>query len=220
MKKFAPYLVDVSDNSEFPLMNQIVFGRGEECDFAFPHERYMSRQHFMIEIFGHKVDLVDLGSSNDSRVNGKIVEDNVTLQDNDLIEIGQLKFKFSSTGGSLSESEATGIYYTRPGGNEEEPATDGTVPDEINEEKPAPMASLRFRLIWQKMLAIPVFLASITLMIFNHHHLVVKLHGQYVALALMALASMLTFREVKCPTCKEPIKLWRAKCMGCNKGAD
>ena len=68
----------------------VTVGRREDCDLRIPLGD-VSRKHCSILIEGDVVTVQDLGSSNGTRVNGKVVE-SCKLKAGDVLQIGSLLF--------------------------------------------------------------------------------------------------------------------------------
>jgi DNA-binding winged helix-turn-helix (wHTH) protein len=68
-------------------------GRDAECDVEVP-DASVSRSHARITLTGQSATVVDLGSTNRTRVNGKIVDAPVELRDGDELTFGQVFAKF------------------------------------------------------------------------------------------------------------------------------
>ena len=62
-------------------------GRSPQASFALPDDRLLSREHFQIELNPPLCDLLDLGSTNGTKVNGLRVQ-RARLRDGDLISAG------------------------------------------------------------------------------------------------------------------------------------
>lgn len=62
-------------------------GRSPHVPFSLPEDRLLSREHFRIEVSPPLCDLVDLGSTNGTKVNGLRV-DRVRLRDGDIVAAG------------------------------------------------------------------------------------------------------------------------------------
>jgi pSer/pThr/pTyr-binding forkhead associated (FHA) protein len=71
-------------------------GRAEDLDICVNH-RSISREHAEFVRSGDQIRLVDLGSANGTRVNGKDVTD-VPLNRGDVIELGQVRFRYVGEG--------------------------------------------------------------------------------------------------------------------------
>ena len=69
--------------------NRILLGRSNECDMAFPENRKISRVHAEILISCDKMWIRDCGSTNGTRVNGKLLETGQLhpLKEGDLISL-------------------------------------------------------------------------------------------------------------------------------------
>jgi len=67
-------------------------GRATNLPFSMPDDRLLSREHFRIEVRPPLCDLIDLGSTNGTKVNGLRVG-RVRLRDGDLIAAGDSAFE-------------------------------------------------------------------------------------------------------------------------------
>src|SRR5690349_422817 len=77
---------------------EIVIGRGADCDIQVDRDS-VSRRHAKVERAGQGWRVVDLGSTNGTYVNDNPVSER-TLDDGDLVKIGNAIFKFL-TGGNI-----------------------------------------------------------------------------------------------------------------------
>lgn len=68
---------------------RFVIGRQPDCDLAISDAR-LSRQHAVIERFGGRYEIADLGSSNGTELRGSPVIDAVPIYDGDAISLGGL----------------------------------------------------------------------------------------------------------------------------------
>jgi len=77
-----------------------VVGRSSRVPFSMPHDLALSREHFQVENFPPVCHLVDLGSTNGTKVNGLRVE-RVLLREGDVVSAGDSCFTihFSASGG-------------------------------------------------------------------------------------------------------------------------
>ncbi len=69
-------------------------GRGETCHLR-PNSELVSREHAEFNVTATRVTVRDLGSRNGTLVNGKVISDNLELNDQDLVTIGTLTFAVS-----------------------------------------------------------------------------------------------------------------------------
>jgi diguanylate cyclase (GGDEF)-like protein len=77
----------------FPLaQGELLVGRAPECGIALLDSE-VSRQHAQITVHEGRVQVVDLGSTNGTRVNGEAVQGPVDLQAGDRIALGGQVFK-------------------------------------------------------------------------------------------------------------------------------
>jgi len=86
----ADRLVDVR-----PIPDQLVVGRGADCDLSLPECRQLSRRHFELRREGDGFILSDLKSRNGTRVEGlsSPISRHI-LCDGDIIQAGDLMFVF------------------------------------------------------------------------------------------------------------------------------
>jgi hypothetical protein len=68
-----------------------IVGRSSQVDFPVPDDRFLSRDHFLIEFNPPICFLKDMGSTNGTKVNGERV-DEVRLHDGDVISAGKSSF--------------------------------------------------------------------------------------------------------------------------------
>jgi two-component system cell cycle response regulator len=87
--------------------NTVIVGRSSKCDIQVDQES-ISRNHAKLLNSGKTISLKDLGSTNGTYVNDKLVEE-TTLRDGDLIKIGRTIFKFLS-GGNIENAYHEEIY--------------------------------------------------------------------------------------------------------------
>ena len=93
---------------KFPLdREQFIIGRAEETDIQFDQES-VSRSHARIVVRGENYVITDLGSTNGTYVNDRVIDDR-TLHDGDIVQIGQTIVKFL-TGGNIEASYHEEIY--------------------------------------------------------------------------------------------------------------
>lgn len=76
---------------DFP-EGEFVVGRGPDCQVR-PNSEFISRQHCLLRIHGHEVHVRDLGSTNGTLVNGKLVVDECVLANGDTLQLGPLVFE-------------------------------------------------------------------------------------------------------------------------------
>jgi serine/threonine-protein kinase len=75
----------------FERHDTFVVGRSSQVDFPVPDDRFLSRDHFLIEFNPPVCFLKDMGSTNGTKVNGLRV-DATRLHDGDVIEAGRSSF--------------------------------------------------------------------------------------------------------------------------------
>lgn len=76
---------------QFP-HGEFVFGRGHECHVR-PNSEWVSRQHCLLRVTENTVHLCDLGSTNGTLVNGRLVVHEQPLHHGDLLQVGPLVFE-------------------------------------------------------------------------------------------------------------------------------
>ncbi len=69
-----------------------IVGRSPQVDFPMPEDRFLSRDHFLVEFNPPICFLKDMGSTNGTKVNGLRV-DEVRLADGDIISAGKSSFQ-------------------------------------------------------------------------------------------------------------------------------
>ncbi|MEG6586000.1 FHA domain-containing protein [Dendrosporobacter sp. 1207_IL3150] len=80
-------------NSVFPLGDAISIGRNYNNDIVI-EDNFVSYDHACITKYKHDYWLTDLKSTNNTYVNGKLVDDEVALSKGDTIKIGAVTFRF------------------------------------------------------------------------------------------------------------------------------
>jgi pSer/pThr/pTyr-binding forkhead associated (FHA) protein len=73
---------------DFP-EGEFVVGRGPECHLR-PNSELISRQHCLLRIHGAHVHVRDLGSTNGTLVNGKLLVEELALVHGDTLQLGPL----------------------------------------------------------------------------------------------------------------------------------
>ena len=101
-------------------------GRGVECDLVLSSQ-LVSRRHAQLEWTGEELLIHDLGSSNKTRVNDKVLEREVALQDGDVIQIVDYHLEIELPA-SLSQT----VFLPR---DHQEPSETINLPREEKEEK-------------------------------------------------------------------------------------
>ena len=74
-----------------PPGERVSVGRGSTAFFQMPMDKWISRLHFSIESHGDYAVVVDLGSSNGTMVNGKLITE-TTVRNGDKIVAGTTEF--------------------------------------------------------------------------------------------------------------------------------
>lgn len=73
---------------DFPEGESVV-GRGPECHVR-PNSELISRQHCLLRVHGYDVHVRDLGSTNGTLVNGKLLLEESVLANGDTLQFGPL----------------------------------------------------------------------------------------------------------------------------------
>jgi serine/threonine-protein kinase len=81
----------------FDRHDTFVVGRSTQVHFPVPEDRFLSRDHFLIEFNPPVCFLRDMGSTNGTKVNGQRV-DSVRLADGDVISAGKSSFQVCVSG--------------------------------------------------------------------------------------------------------------------------
>ena len=76
----------------FERHDTFVVGRSSQVQFSVPEDRFLSRDHFLIEFNPPACYLKDMGSTNGTKLNGQKV-DGARLKDGDRIEAGKSSFE-------------------------------------------------------------------------------------------------------------------------------
>lgn len=69
----------------------MIIGRDDDCHVVIP-DRQVSRYHARFEVFSEQTILHDLSSKNGTYRNGKRIEEPVTLQDGDVVQIALVQY--------------------------------------------------------------------------------------------------------------------------------
>jgi pSer/pThr/pTyr-binding forkhead associated (FHA) protein len=101
------YVVDQLTKEETRIFGDMTFGR-VEVDKNFPKDTLISRKHFRLRPTSEGVLIEDLGSTNRTKVNGKLLKANTLykLKSRDTIEFGQQKVQIF-IGGKIVGDAAT-----------------------------------------------------------------------------------------------------------------
>jgi hypothetical protein len=88
------YVVDPATKEETRILGEMTFGR-VDADKSFPQDTLISRRHFRLVPADDVVLIEDLGSTNRTKVNGKLLKASTLykLRSRDLIEFGQQKLQ-------------------------------------------------------------------------------------------------------------------------------
>jgi pSer/pThr/pTyr-binding forkhead associated (FHA) protein len=91
-----------NDGSRIALRHEtFLTGRGEGCDLR-PASELVSRRHCAVVVEKQGVRIVDLNSSNGTRVNGERISGSCGLTSGDRIEVGTLVFELEVAGASVA----------------------------------------------------------------------------------------------------------------------
>ena len=108
------HVVDTASKEETRILGEMVFGRAE-VDKNFPQDTLISRRHFRLVPADDVVLVEDLGSTNRTKVNGKLLKPSTLykLKSRDVIEFGQQKFQVFIDGKIVED--ATKVATLREG---------------------------------------------------------------------------------------------------------
>lgn len=98
------YVVNQATQEETRILGEMVFGR-VDTDKCYPSDTLISRRHFRLRPTTEGVLIEDLGSTNRTKVNGKLLKASALykLKSRDLIEFGQQKVQIFIGGKILGE---------------------------------------------------------------------------------------------------------------------
>ena len=80
------------------LVGKSVIGRDGGCDVSFPEDTEMSGRHFQLTLEGQYVEVVDLGSTNGTLLNGAQLVTSHRLVDGDLVRAGRTELRINING--------------------------------------------------------------------------------------------------------------------------
>jgi hypothetical protein len=113
------YILDMNSKKETRIHDELTIGR-EGCGLEFPKDTVISRRHLRIVPADDVVMVEDLGSRNNTLVNGKMLRPNVLykLKSRDVIEFGQQKYQIIIGGkiasfpqkGKKDPAEVTAVF--------------------------------------------------------------------------------------------------------------
>ncbi len=95
LKKEFPVILALQgplDGRRWEIRDELIIGRGEDCEIQID-DRQVSRHHARLTLKNGKVELEDLASKNGTFLAGKLISDNVQLNDADLFQIAII-YKF------------------------------------------------------------------------------------------------------------------------------
>lgn len=102
------YPPGVDIGRRYPLDAAQTIGRGDDCDIPVDLDS-VSRSHARVKRKAAGFSVADLGSTNGTYVNEKLVEKEQLLADGDLVQVGNAIFKFLS-GGNVEAGYHEAIY--------------------------------------------------------------------------------------------------------------
>jgi VWFA-related protein len=82
------------------LVGRSVIGRDRGCDASFPDDTEMSSKHCELLVSGEHVEVLDLGSTNGTFLNGAQLVTKQRLEDGDLLRAGRTEFRINFGGGT------------------------------------------------------------------------------------------------------------------------
>jgi hypothetical protein len=82
------------------LAGKAVIGRDQGCDASFPDDTEMSGRHFQLALVGKYVEVLDLGSSNGTLLNGAPLVTSRRVEDGDLVRAGRTELRINIDGGT------------------------------------------------------------------------------------------------------------------------
>jgi DNA-binding response OmpR family regulator len=91
-----PYLLDLLNHKIVIDGEVLLLGRADDCDLVVADQR-VSRHHAQLRRLGDGFLLVDLNSTNGTRLNGQLIRplaEPLPLQDGDVIELGSARFVY------------------------------------------------------------------------------------------------------------------------------
>jgi len=74
----------------------LCIGRDPSCRVRFKNER-VSRRHTEVHQRGNAFVIVDLGSTNGTKINGTRIDNERTLADGDIVSVGSTHLRFEAT---------------------------------------------------------------------------------------------------------------------------
>ena len=86
---------------------EVVIGRAPECDLPVDSAR-VSRRHAAVRREGDRFCVRDLGSTNGTLVNGRLISGELPLNPGDRIQIGEMTVTFCEVDGSLADAVSPG----------------------------------------------------------------------------------------------------------------
>lgn len=78
-----------NDGRDFPLSgDEVTVGRGDRCALHVTGDGTVSRRHARLRVGGNGASVADLGSTNGTRVNGRVIAGETALLPGDTIAFG------------------------------------------------------------------------------------------------------------------------------------
>jgi S1-C subfamily serine protease len=93
--------------------DRFLIGRDEGCDLVLD-DPLVSREHAALTVSGDDVELTDLGSSNGTRLNGRMVHGSTPVTTGDVIEIGDSEITAQKAGSAPGTVVRSGYAASRP----------------------------------------------------------------------------------------------------------
>ncbi len=83
----------IKSGSVIDIERGLTIGRASSCDLTID-DGYISHRHVQISGTGDQVYIEDMGSTNGSYVNGKLLESKVLLRPKDTVQVGGFEFRY------------------------------------------------------------------------------------------------------------------------------
>ena len=101
-------LQDINSKQEIRIIGETIFGRSEGHR-TYPNDTKMSRKHFRLVLTEDVVLIEDLGSTNQTQVNGKKLRPNMLykIRSRDVISAGSQKFQIIIDGKIVPDTKTT-----------------------------------------------------------------------------------------------------------------
>lgn len=115
-----------ADRSRTPVAEMISVGRGPDCDLVLSSEK-SSRLHAKVSVKDGALWVEDQGSTNGTMVNKKKIRKNTRLEDGDIVQFGDVRFRVLVPAGDQTDDQGTvmiGQQTMLHSGEQQEPAED------------------------------------------------------------------------------------------------